>query len=191
MSDGAGGISREDFIAQIAHDIQEKLPTPFDIVRITKSIGVPSPTQVVLLQELDRWNILVECMAGSLKDLRRALKGEIGMSSKLDELSTSLFNGTLPPAWRQLSPQTEKNLGSWMLHFAKRHVQYTGWIKNGEPLVIWLSGLHVPEAYITALVQTTCRANGWPLDRSTLYTQGTHFLTCASNFNYTLGLTIC
>jgi len=36
--------------------------------------------------------------------------------------------------------------------------------------VIWLSGLHVPESYLTALVQATCRKNGWPLDKSTLYT---------------------
>jgi dynein heavy chain, axonemal len=71
--------------------------------------------------------------------------------------------------------QTEKGLGSWMIHFERRFQQYQNWIKNGEPLVIWLSGLHVPEAYLTALVQTTCRKNMWPLDRSTLYTQVTPF----------------
>jgi len=36
--------------------------------------------------------------------------------------------------------------------------------------VIWLSGLHIPESYLTALVQTTCRSKGWALDKSTLYT---------------------
>jgi hypothetical protein len=40
---------------------------------------------------------------------------------------------------------------------------------------MWLSGLHIPEAYLTALVQATCRKNGWPLDRSTLFTQVTKF----------------
>lgn len=40
---------------------------------------------------------------------------------------------------------------------------------------MWLSGLHVPESYLTALVQATCRRNGWPLDRSTLFTQVTKF----------------
>ena len=38
---------------------------------------------------------------------------------------------------------------------------------------MWLSGLHIPESYLTALVQMTCRKNGWPLDRSTLYTKVT------------------
>ena len=43
-------------------------------------------------------------------------------------------------------------------------------VSEGEPAVIWLSGLHIPESYLTALVQAACRKNGWPLDRSTLYT---------------------
>ncbi|RKO94122.1 dynein heavy chain and region D6 of dynein motor-domain-containing protein [Blyttiomyces helicus] len=175
-AEGAGSISREEFISNIASDIQAKLPTTFDIARIYKSIGTPSPTQVVLLQELERWNVLVDRMVGSLHDLRRALKGEIGMSAKLDELANAIFNGTLPGSWRSLAPQTEKGLGGWMAHFERRFQQYSGWIKNGEPAVMWLSGLHVPEAYITALVQTTCRKNGWPLDRSTLYTTVTEFV---------------
>lgn len=40
---------------------------------------------------------------------------------------------------------------------------------------MWLSGLHIPESYLTALVQTACRKQGWPLDRSTLYTTVTAF----------------
>jgi dynein heavy chain len=37
--------------------------------------------------------------------------------------------------------------------------------------VMWLAGLHAPETYLAALVQMACRHRGWPLDRSTLYTQ--------------------
>ena len=40
---------------------------------------------------------------------------------------------------------------------------------------MWLSGLHIPESYLTALVQATCRKNGWPLDKSTLYTNVTQW----------------
>jgi dynein heavy chain len=40
---------------------------------------------------------------------------------------------------------------------------------------MWLSGLHIPETYIAALVQTACRDKGWPLDKSTLYTKVTRF----------------
>lgn len=40
---------------------------------------------------------------------------------------------------------------------------------------MWLSGLHIPESYLTALVQATCRKNKWPLDHSTLYTEVTTY----------------
>eukprot|EP00922_Rhytidocystis_sp_ex-Travisia-forbesii_P006576 GHVS01009549.1.p1 GENE.GHVS01009549.1~~GHVS01009549.1.p1 ORF type:complete len:151 (+),score=19.56 GHVS01009549.1:3-455(+) len=43
-------------------------------------------------------------------------------------------------------------------------------------MVFWLSGFHVPESLITALVQTTCRAKQWPLDKSCLYTKVTEFI---------------
>jgi dynein heavy chain len=38
---------------------------------------------------------------------------------------------------------------------------------------MWLSGLQIPESYLTALIQTTCRAKAWALDKSRLYTQVT------------------
>lgn len=41
--------------------------------------------------------------------------------------------------------------------------------------MIWLSGLHIPESYLAALVQTTCRAKKWALDKSTLYTVVTKY----------------
>lgn len=70
---------------------------------------------------------------------------------------------------------------------------------SGEPLVMWLSGLHIPQSYLTALVQVSrerqrerdserergiiivqpvqvaCRKNIWPLDRSTLFTYVTAY----------------
>ena len=96
--------------------------------------------------------------------------GEIGMSDDLDALGDSLFNGFLPALWKRLCPDTQKPLGSWVIHYTQRHEQYEQWINKGEPPCLWLSGLHIPESYLTALVQTTCRMRGWPLDKSTLYT---------------------
>ncbi|VEL41853.1 unnamed protein product [Protopolystoma xenopodis] len=49
-------------------------------------------------------------------------------------------------------------------------------VDNGEPRVIWLSGLHIPESYLTALVQTVCRRQAWPLDKSALFTSITTYL---------------
>lgn len=109
-------------------------------------------------------------MQNTLIDLKRALIGEIGMSSALDDLANCMFNGYVPPAWKTKAPETLKNLVSWIEHFQRRYQQYKDWIEIEEPKVIWLSGLSIPESYLTALVQTTCRSKGWALDKSTLYT---------------------
>lgn len=76
--------------------------------------------------------------------------------------------------WKRYAPDTEKRLGSWINHFLQRYEQYSIWVERGDtPVVMWLSGLHIPETFLAALVQTTCRRNKWPLDKSTLFTQVT------------------
>jgi dynein heavy chain len=202
---GGQGISREEFISNLAQDIATKVPEDFDMLVTRRELieklkamsdsGMADddevdeddeegashikplpPTTVVLLQELERWNALVIKMSTSLAELQKALKGIVGMSAELDELADSLFNGFLPPAWRRLAPGTEKGLGSWIQHFLRRYAQYKTWVETArDPKVIWLSGLHIPESYLTALVQTTCRRRLWPLDKSTLYTKVTRF----------------
>lgn len=146
------------------------MPEIFDIFNIKKKFEVPSPTQIVLLQELERFNALLSLMVISLKDLKRALVGEIGMSQALDDLANCMLKGFVPPQWLKIAPQSLKNLVNWFEHFLRRYKQYFEWDSDKEPYVIWLSGLHIPESYLTALVQTTCRSKGWALDKSTLYT---------------------
>ncbi|XP_076006843.1 dynein axonemal heavy chain 10 [Genypterus blacodes] len=174
--ESGGGITRDAYISQVAQDIQSKLPKLFDLEVIQKKFEPNiSPTSVVLLQELERFNKLVIRMQQSLVELQRALAGEVGMSSELDDIARALFNGHIPAIWKKLAPDTLKSLGNWMIHFKRRYDQYGCWVDEGEPKVMWLSGLHIPESYLTALVQATCRRNGWPLDRSTLYTQVTKY----------------
>ncbi|XP_076363131.1 dynein heavy chain at 89D isoform X2 [Tachypleus tridentatus] len=172
------GDSREEIIRKIASELLEKLPLLFDLIAVRKSFStVLSPTTVVLMQELERFNILLSRMHTNLKTLQKALAGEVGMDPELEDVSHSLFNGQLPESWRHLAPLTRKSLGNWMTHFHRRYNQFKTWVKKGELQVMWLSGLHIPESYLTALVQAACRKNGWPLDRSTLYSSVTSFQT--------------
>eukprot|EP00882_Tetradesmus_deserticola_P034098 GHRQ01039009.1.p1 GENE.GHRQ01039009.1~~GHRQ01039009.1.p1 ORF type:complete len:158 (+),score=35.43 GHRQ01039009.1:845-1318(+) len=71
----SGALSREEFVAGIVRDISVKVPEQFDLPLLAKGLGVPRPTQVVLLQELARWNGVLETMNTSLQDLQRALSG--------------------------------------------------------------------------------------------------------------------
>ena len=178
---GSGGATREGYITSVATDLEAKLPTPFDLHKLRQALEADgfSPVFVVLVQELERWEMLNSRMRKSLTALKKALVGEIAMSGTLDSLGNSLFNGQLPDMWRSLTPATDKMLGSWVVFHLRRQAQYAAWVKSGEPRVIWLSGLSIPETYTAALVQTTCRKYGWPLDKSSLYTKVTQFTSAA------------
>ncbi|XP_018050925.1 PREDICTED: dynein heavy chain 10, axonemal [Atta colombica] len=170
------GVSKDEFIDNVAKEILTKIPVPYDISKVKRNFGVGvTPTAIVLFQELERFNKLIETITRTLNQLRKAIAGEIGMDAVLENISIALYNGMLPKEWAKLAPDTRKNLAGWMDHFQKRINQYTNWSGANEPVVLWLPGLHVPETYLAALVQMTCRKNNWPLDHSVIYTTVSKF----------------
>ncbi|XP_066914424.1 dynein axonemal heavy chain 10-like [Clytia hemisphaerica] len=77
----SGGKSREEFIGKIAADIQEKLPTLYDVNGFRKKLGLEiSPTTVVLLQELD---VLIRKMGTTLMNLQRV---NVNMKQRLSNI---------------------------------------------------------------------------------------------------------
>ena len=173
--EGAPVVSaRDQIVGNICQGILKRLSEQ-QVLRYV-ILNQSTPTEVVLCQEIERYNTLVERIISSLSDLKRALKGEIGMSQELDEIGASLFNGFIPDKWKRLSPESQKPVASWMDQLSRRYAQYSTWITERRlPAVLWLSGLHVPESMLSALVQTTCRSKGWALDKSVVFTQVTRF----------------
>ena len=149
----------------------------FDLANARRRRGetTPSPTTVVLFQELERHNALKAVLRDSLRELLKAINGEIGMSRELDGVAEALSRGRLPAIWKAAAPPTDKDAQSWIAWFKQRETQFESWIEHGEPKVVWLGGLHCPETYIAALVQSACRARNWPLDASAMYTEVTQY----------------
>lgn len=76
-------VSREEYLYTLCTKMKDIIPKPIDLLAADKKIkqkGPISPTDIVLLQELERFNILLNIMDVNIEDLSRALKGEIGMS---------------------------------------------------------------------------------------------------------------
>lgn len=69
----------------------------------------------VLAQEIIRYNKLLVVMAVMLKDVQKALIGEVVMSEELDKMANSLFNNLVPDAWAYVGFLSLKPLASWML----------------------------------------------------------------------------
>lgn len=174
-------------IASVATEMIKIIPIsdhcnfPFQVSEIRENLirvddtEVLSPCNVVLVQELEQYNKLCSCMHSSLNSLLKALKGEIGMSDQLEEMADSIMKGFLPDLWAKATTSSTKKLSTWISNFRKRYEQYKEWTQSGQPKVIWLSGLHYPECFLSALLQTTCRKEGWALDETILYTVVTKF----------------
>jgi dynein heavy chain len=152
---------------------------PFDINRIREEVisrnemKILTPYDIVLLQELDYWNQLCLCMYMTMNDLLQALQGERGMNDQIEHTLQLLNEGSLPAVWMKYCPPTTKKLSSWMIHFKQRSEQYVSWVESGQPQVIWLSGLHSPQGFLSALLQTVCRSKGWALDETVIHTEVT------------------
>lgn len=74
----------------------------------------------VLVQELIRFNRLISVVNSSLKDLEKAFKGLILMSSQLEEVSVSLFNNKIPAMWMGKSYPSQKPLGAYIINLKER-----------------------------------------------------------------------
>ena len=72
LGESSSGISRDDYIGNVAKDIENKMPKVFNLDQVRKHLGLGiSPTSVVLLQELERFNKLIIRMSRSLAELQR------------------------------------------------------------------------------------------------------------------------
>merc|ERR1711957_722498 len=173
-----GGGTKESFSLEVADNfLTNKIKDRFDINDINSKFKNKSPIDSVLIQELERMNILMDLMVKTLTDLKKSINGEISMNNEIEDIMTSLFNGAIPLKWKSVAPETQKGLINWMENFEKRYIQYEKWTIDGEPKVVWLSGLHIPGSFLKAIVQTTSRKKGWALDKVDTYTVVTKFMS--------------
>jgi len=83
-------------------------------------------------------------MAKYLKDVQKALRGEVVMSEDLDKIATSLFNNQVPDLFSSVGPLSLKPLSSWIIDLNER-IKFIGkWISDGSPPAFWLSGFFFP-----------------------------------------------
>jgi len=89
--------------------LEQQLRSNYDIAMVTlkhpltDEKGGSNSLNSTLVQELARFNRLLDVIRTSLHQLRRAIKGEILMSGALEEQSRSLFFGQVPAAWMHRS----------------------------------------------------------------------------------------
>jgi dynein heavy chain len=127
---------------EIIDEIGKKLPQVFDV----EDVFIEFPTDynesmnTVLLQEIIRYNVLIETMNITIKNLKMALLGKIVMSEEMEKMAASLSINQVPVLWSKVFLSL-KPLSSWTLDFLKRIEFFSNWIESKKtPFYFWISG---------------------------------------------------
>ena len=146
-------------------------------------------------------NTLTAEMRRSLKELDLGLKGELTITSDMEDLSNALFfdqvfnkknvmfihvkiTNTIqlitqvPPAWTKKAYDSLNGLSAWYADLLLRIKELEGWTSDFNlPSSVWLPGFFNPQSFLTAIMQSTARKNELPLDKMCLVCEVTKKLT--------------
>jgi dynein heavy chain len=167
---GGGGMSLDQQVCEIAEDFERRLPPIIDKAdahedsyRITES-GAMTSLGTILGQEVDVFNKILGKLRSSLRELKRAIKGEVVMNAMLESMFNAFLVGKVPEFWSKGGYLSLKPLASWFEDTIKRVEFLRDWNNNGPPLTYWISGFFFPQGFLTAALQTHSRAHKIPID---------------------------
>ena len=142
-------------------------------------------------------NFLTSEMRRSLKELDLGLKGELTITSDMEDLSSSLFFDQVmsttvqtkqnlipllmmkitthlsmikvPPSWTKRAYASLNGLSAWYADLLLRIKELESWTSDFNlPSSVWLPGFFNPQSFLTAIMQSTARKNELPLDKMCL-----------------------
>jgi len=161
-----GGKSRDELLDETAKDILARMPGPFNLEQVADAYPTTytESMNTVLQQECIRYNKVISKVHASLKDVCKALKGEVVMTSELEVMGTSLFNNQVPEMWAKVAYPSLKPLASWVPDLLRRIAFIQAWYDEGKPPSFWISGFYFPQAFITGVMQNHARKYQLPID---------------------------
>jgi len=153
-----GGRVDEDIAAHARLTIS-RLPSPFDTLRMQPTDVASRAEQfdVVLHQEILRYNLLLEVIRTSLHSIVEAVEGRAAFRCELEAVADSMTMQRVPERWRAHSYLSLKPLGGYLRDLTDRIGFLRAWLEEGTPCLIWISGLFSIPPLLTAVRQKFAR----------------------------------
>ncbi|XP_062965627.1 dynein axonemal heavy chain 9 [Cynocephalus volans] len=168
VRDGAGA-TREEKVKALLEEILERMTDEFNIPELMAKVEERTPYVVVAFQECERMNILTREIQRSLRELGLGLKGELTMTSNMENLQNALYLDMVPEPWARRAYPSTAGLAAWFLDLLNRIKELEAWTGDfAMPCTVWLTGFFNPQSFLTAIMQSMARKNEWPLDKMVL-----------------------
>jgi dynein heavy chain 1 len=114
---------------------------------------------------------LLRQVRADLTDVAGACAGTVKQTNVIRSLMTDLVKGVVPKSWRAYKVPDALTTNQWIVDFGLRIDQLVSLSRiasEGQDLQtarVWLGGLFVPEAFVTATRQAVAQAHGWSLEK--------------------------
>ena len=161
---GSSSAQENDkFVDNIASKINEELPliltkegSSKELFKISKQ-GLFTSLTIYLLQEMERFNKLIEVVAKTIEELRAAIKGLAVMSDELDKMYNCILMNKVPDKWEEYAYPSLKPLGSWVKNLIERVEFIRTWLIQGRLLKFWMPCFFFPQGFCTSVLQEHAR----------------------------------
>jgi len=110
-----------------------------------------NPLKVVLVQEITRYNQLLDMLRVQMEKLVRGINGLEMISEDMEVLMNALADFKVPAKWITMCYASVKPLQSWMNDLIERVKQFSDWVFKGQPNIFWISGFSFPTGFTTAI----------------------------------------
>ncbi|KAI9204677.1 dynein heavy chain [Polychytrium aggregatum] len=109
---------------------------------------------------------LLSSVRSDLTDLRKVCEGQLKQTNHLRALIDSVTKGVIPQHWIKFKVSKDLSLTQWMSDFNMRLAQlsHVSSKTSFSDLDVWIGGLFIPEAFITASRQSVAQRNQWSLE---------------------------
>lgn len=161
------GADTDSLLVHLSRELLSKLPKPYDLekAKLNYPVDYSESMNTVLVQEMERFNKLLNTIRSSLVQLEQGIQGMIVMTPQLELVAGSLLLSRIPAMWMAVSYPTLKPLGAYINDFLERLSFLQKWHDEGKPSTFWISGFFFTQAFLTGAKQNHARRFTIPIDQ--------------------------
>ncbi len=102
-SSKANKKSTEEEVMELSSKVLDSLPQKIDLENTIRIFSEDnSPLKIVLMQEIERYNILLDEIKQSLIGLQKGIQGLVVMSADLEEIFKCIYEARVPSTWQKV-----------------------------------------------------------------------------------------